>query len=74
MFGHLRKNGLLKGPFYDDLRFPILHKANFHHLQFAEVTGLKQLIDIFQPDVLLRSAVVFFTRMYNRRLQVLNAI
>ena len=38
---------ILKCPFYDDLRNPILQLANLHYPNFTELTDLEQLKVIF---------------------------
>ena len=61
---------ILKCPFYDDLRNPILQLAN---LQYPELTDLEQLKVIFQSKDLLKTASFCLNRMYNRRSQMLTS-
>ena len=64
---------ILKCPFYDDLRNPILQLANLQYPNFTELTDLEQLKVIFQSEDLLKTASFCLNRMYNRRSQMLTS-
>ena len=64
---------ILKCPFYDDLRNPILQLANLQYPNFTELTNLEQLKVIFQSEDLLKTASFCLNRMYNRRSQMLTS-
>ena len=56
---------ILKFPFYDDLRNPILQLANLQYPNFTELTDLEQLKVIFQSEDLLKTASFCLNRNLN---------
>ena len=46
---------ILKCPFHDDLRNPIIQLANLQYPNFTEVTNLEQLTVIYQSEDLLKT-------------------
>ena len=65
---------ILKYPFYDDLKIPILQLVNLQYPNFTEITDLEQPKVIFQSEDLLKKTASFcLNRMYNKRSQMLTS-